>query len=120
MLLSSNQRVHLVFHALVAPIEHLAVMGNSVSSSDNTTTRVDLFYTRWCGYCRAARRTLESRSIPFRLHDLTSSPREVQALKSRTGHPTMPQIFLDDELLGGFDEFRVLLQEKGPEHFRPN
>jgi len=32
----------------------------------------------------------------------------------------MPQIFLDDVLLGGFDEFRVLLQEKGPEHFRPN
>ena len=94
-------------------------MGTSDSTAENSTTRVDLFYTRGCGYCRAAQRTLESRSIPYRLHDLTSSPREIRELKVRTGHPTMPQIFLDDELLGGFNEFRGLLREKGREHFCP-
>ena len=95
-------------------------MGNSDSQIDNASAaRVDLWYTRWCGYCRAALRTLEARSIPFRLHDLTSSPNEVRALKERTGHRTMPQIFLDGELVGGFDEFSSLLRKNGPDYFQP-
>jgi glutaredoxin len=31
----------------------------------------------------------------------------------------MPQIFLDDELVGGFDEFSSLLRKNGPDYFLP-
>ena len=111
------------FSALVAIVEHPADMGNSDTTTNHLETesgaRVDLWYTGWCGYCRAALRKLQSQSIPFRLHDLTSAPSEVRALKARTGHPTMPQIFLDDQLVGGYDEFSGLLQKNGATHFMP-
>ena len=81
--------------------------------------RVTLYTTKFCGFCRSAKRLLSDSDIPFEEIDLTFDRRALAELKARTGHPTVPQIFLDGELIGGFQELRADVQKRGAEHYRP-
>ena len=87
---------------------------------ENSAARIDLWSVQWCGYCRAARRLLEAKGIAYRFHDLTGRNEEVYRLKQQTGHRTMPQIFVDDRLIGGFDELRAYIRDNGAEALFPS
>ena len=87
--------------------------------AEPATARIDLWSVRWCGYCIAAQRLLDARTIPYRFHDLTGQHDAVLDLKRHTGHTTMPQIFLDGALLGGYDELRRYLREHGVDAVKP-
>lgn len=84
------------------------------------SARVQLYTTSFCGFCRSAKRLLTDSGIPFEEVDLTWDRKALTDLKQRTGHPTVPQVFLDDQLIGGFQELRASVQAKGPDHFKPN
>jgi len=55
-----------------------------------------------------AKALLESKGIPFEEVDLTDKPDELIALKNKTGWRTVPQIFIDDQMIGGFTELAAL------------
>jgi glutaredoxin 3 len=77
--------------------------------------KVTLYSTDYCGYCRAAKRLFESKGIPFEEIDLSEDDAGRDALRVRTGRTSVPQIFIGETHVGGFDDLRALDQRGGLE-----
>ena len=64
-----------------------------------------------CPYCSAAKTLLAGKGVSYEEHNLETRPDELAALKARTGMRTVPQIFIDDKLIGGFSDMQKLDQQ---------
>jgi glutaredoxin 3 len=69
--------------------------------------KVRVYTTAYCSFCDAAKRLLKQRNIPFEEIDVSEDSARM-ALKQRTGWRTVPQIFLDEELVGGYQELAAI------------
>jgi glutaredoxin 3 len=67
-------------------------------------SRVIVYTTEPCGYCRTAKALLQRRSIPFDEINLSKDAEGRAELVSRTGMMTFPQVIIDGTPLGGFQE----------------
>ncbi len=56
---------------------------------------------------------LKAKQIPFQEIDLSGDFAAMNALKARSGHATMPQVFLDGALLGGYTELSRYVDSHG-------
>ena len=65
-----------------------------------------------CGFCDAAKRLLTRNNLSYTEIDvsLKEGLRE-EMIKKANGKRTIPQIFFDDQHIGGYDEVRVLEKE---------
>ena len=71
--------------------------------------RIVLYKSDPCGYCSAALRFLEQRKGQIvEVVDLTGDWEARQALRERTGLRTVPQIWIGETHVGGYDEMRGL------------
>jgi glutaredoxin 3 len=64
-----------------------------------------------CPYCDQAKALLKSRNIEFEERNIMHGWTKEQLLEAVPNARTVPQIFLDDELVGGFTELRTKLTE---------
>jgi cysteine synthase A len=72
-------------------------------------TGVVMFALEWCEFCWSARKLFQAMGVPYRSIDLDSvayqkgdmGGRIRRALQARTSVPTIPQIFIGGELVGG-------------------
>jgi glutaredoxin len=64
-----------------------------------------------CPYCVQAKFLLESRSIEYEERNINQDWTREQLLEAVPTARTLPQIFLDQELVGGFTELRKKLTE---------
>lgn len=69
---------------------------------------ITLYSRTPCVYCSLAKRLLKDRGLAFREIDLTAQPDIERGLVARTGRRTVPQIFIDDWLIGGYTELAAL------------
>jgi glutaredoxin 3 len=67
-----------------------------------------MYSTLICPYCIRAKVLLKGRGIPYEEIDVTGDPEARAWLVKTTGRRTVPQIFIDDQPIGGFDELREL------------
>ena len=66
-----------------------------------------------CSYCDAAKRLLNKKNIPFKeIHIVLEKGKMEEMLKKSNGMKTIPQIFIEDHHIGGYDELRAL-ENKG-------
>ncbi len=66
-------------------------------------------YTRpGCGYCDHARQLLQTRELAYVEYDVFANPHQFAELQSRAVVRSFPQIFIDGEVIGGFEELREL------------
>ena len=71
--------------------------------------RVEIYTTRYCGYCRAAKAILDRKGIPFTEIDVSSDPEARRRMMERArGSYTVPQIFIGTTHVGGSDELHEL------------
>ena len=63
-----------------------------------------------CPFCVQAKALLESRGIEFEERNVSTDWTREQLLEAVPTARTLPQIFLDDKLIGGFTELRKHLQ----------
>ena len=62
-----------------------------------------------CNYCDAAKRLLKRNSLEFNEIDISSGPEVLNEMINKTnGKRTIPQIFFDNEHIGGYVEIREL------------
>ena len=66
--------------------------------------RVTVYTTEPCGYCRTAKALLERRGIDYEEVNLSKDSDGRAELVARTGMMTFPQVLIDGEPLGGFQE----------------
>jgi glutaredoxin 3 len=66
--------------------------------------RIQMYSTRWCGYCVRAKTLLESKGIEYEEISLDDEPAFRQKLFDLTGGWTVPQILIDGKPIGGYTE----------------
>lgn len=64
-----------------------------------------------CPFCVQAKALLESRGIEYEERNVSQDWTREQLLEAVPTARTLPQIFLDEELVGGFTELRKKLTE---------
>jgi glutaredoxin 3 len=64
-----------------------------------------------CPYCDQAKALLKQRGIPFEERKIGDGWSKEELLEAIPTARTVPQIILDDELIGGFTELRARLTE---------
>ena len=62
----------------------------------------------YCPFCVRAKKLLQSKNVLFEERNLSGKDEELSALQERTKMRTVPQIFIGDELVGGFQELQAL------------
>ena len=70
---------------------------------------VELYTSPTCGFCHAAKRLLTGKGVSFSEIDLATSPdRRAEMLERASGRHTVPQIFVGDVHVGGYDDLAAL------------
>ena len=66
----------------------------------------------FCNYCDAAKRLLTRNNATFKeINIATVDGAKEEMIKKANGKMTIPQIFFDDQHIGGYDEVRTLEKE---------
>ena len=73
--------------------------------------KIQIYTTRWCGYCVRAKALLAGKDVDFEEISLDDDPGFRQKLFALTGGRTVPQIVLDGEPIGGYTELWRLDRE---------
>ncbi|MGG7645312.1 glutaredoxin 3 [Rhodovulum sp. YNF3179] len=72
-------------------------------------SQVEIYTTRFCGFCIAAKRLLKKKGVGFAEIDVGRDPeRRAEMVKRAGGGYTVPQIFIDGAHVGGCDELYAL------------
>lgn len=69
---------------------------------------ITLYTLSTCPFCMQATALLQQLDKPFTLHEMDADPSGLAAAKSEWGHPTVPIVIIDGELVGGFTELQGL------------
>ena len=70
---------------------------------------IEIYTTPFCGFCHAAKRLLASKNVSVVEFDVSRDPEFRREMMQRAmGRHTVPQIFIDDEHIGGCDELFAL------------
>lgn len=75
-------------------------------------SKVIVYSTTVCPYCVRAKQLLQRKGIEYKEVNLSNEAPEVRTeLTQRTNHRTVPQIFINDQFIGGFDQLYALDRE---------
>ncbi|MFN3700279.1 MAG: glutaredoxin 3 [Alphaproteobacteria bacterium] len=76
--------------------------------------KVEVYYWTTCPYCVRARALLDSKGVDYIGYDITGDEAARAKMVERTGGPrTVPQIFINDRLIGGCDDLHALEAKGG-------
>jgi glutaredoxin 3 len=70
--------------------------------------KVVIYTTPICPYCIWAKALLRSKRVDFEEIDVSRDPLLQDEVRQRSGRRTVPQIFIDEKSVGGYDELREL------------
>jgi glutaredoxin 3 len=72
--------------------------------------KIEIYTKSYCPYCHRAKDLLQSKNARFIEYDVTNDPAREQEMRRRSGRTTVPEIFIDDRLIGGCDDLMALEQ----------
>jgi len=70
--------------------------------------QVKMYTTRFCPYCIRARMLLDSKGVPYTDVGVDADPELRREMMALSGRRTVPQIWIDDLHVGGFDDLAAL------------
>lgn len=74
--------------------------------------KVTIYSKTYCPFCVRAKKLLENKGVPFEEIMVDSDPQLFAELKQKSGMMTVPQIFINEKLVGGYTELAEL-ESKG-------
>ena len=85
----------------------------------NKVNKVVIYTSSLCGFCYKAKSLLKSKNILFNEINIDINFEKKREMINRSnGRTSVPQIFFDDQHIGGYDELYKLDQENGLEIFQ--
>jgi glutaredoxin 3 len=70
---------------------------------------IEIYTTRFCPYCHAAKRLLSRKGVEFTEIDVSGDPKGRSDMVTRAnGRMTVPQIFIGSTHVGGYDDLSAL------------
>lgn len=71
--------------------------------------KVEIYTTMFCPFCHRAKALLSNKGVDFVEYDVGGSSEARARMRERAGgRHTVPQIFIDDQAVGGSDELADL------------
>jgi len=70
---------------------------------------ITMYTTAYCPYCNNAERLLENKGVTD-IHKIRidEEPEKRMEMMEKTGRRTVPQIYINEQHIGGFDDLRAL------------
>ena len=75
-------------------------------------SEVVMYCTRFCPYCISADRLLKGKGVPVRRISVDNDPQQWDEMQRITSRNTVPQIFIGEYHVGGYDDLAAL-ERKG-------
>jgi glutaredoxin 3 len=76
--------------------------------------KIEIYSTDYCPYCIRAKQLLDIKDLDYTEIDVTGDDAARLALVERAGgRRTVPQIFINGESIGGYDDLRALEESGG-------
>jgi glutaredoxin 3 len=72
---------------------------------------VVVYLTPFCPYCVRARELLDRKGVRYRVIDVGADPGRWTEMERRSRRSTVPQIFIGEVHVGGFDDMAALNAE---------
>ena len=69
---------------------------------------VEIYSKDWCPYCSKAKSLLQSKGVEYKEIDVTNNEQQENEMVERSMRRTVPQIFINDESIGGYDDIAQL------------
>ena len=66
--------------------------------------KVIIYSTRICPYCMRAKNFLDKKEIPYEGIMVDENPDQLQIMMEKSKRQSVPQIFMGDYHIGGFDD----------------
>lgn len=66
--------------------------------------KVVIYTTDHCAYCVRAKTLLEQKGVRYTEFDVAKDSEKFKEMIERSGKRSVPQIFINDQKIGGFDE----------------
>lgn len=80
-----------------------------LSSRDKEMARIMMYTTGFCPYCRMAESLLRSKGIEeIEIVRVDLDPKQRLEMMGKTGRRTVPQIYIGDKHVGGYDDLARL------------
>lgn len=73
--------------------------------------KVVMYTTQYCPYCVRAKALLRHKGVAFDEIDVSDDEALREKMIEASGRRTVPQIFINDAPIGGFEELRALEDE---------
>ena len=70
--------------------------------------RVIIYTTSYCRFCFRAKAFLRSKEVQFEEIDVTQDRARRAEMERLSARRTVPQIFIDGQSIGGYDDIRLL------------
>ncbi len=70
--------------------------------------KIEIYTKNYCPYCHRAKGLLQLNNAEFIEYDLSADPSKEAEMRQRSGRTTVPEIFVDDRLIGGCDDLFAL------------
>lgn len=70
-----------------------------------------MYSTRFCPYCIRARMLLEAKGVAFEDIGVDGDPEQRREMMALSGRRTVPQIWVGDTHVGGYDDLAALEQQ---------
>jgi glutaredoxin 3 len=74
---------------------------------------ITIYSTAICPYCVAAKNFLKSKGLSWTEVRIDTAPGEREAMVNRTRRTSVPQIFVGDHHVGGYDDLMALHRAGG-------
>ncbi|MEN9705219.1 MAG: glutaredoxin 3 [Pseudomonadota bacterium] len=72
-----------------------------------------MYATGWCPYCQRARALLDAKGVAYAVIDVEAVPGARDEMRARSGRTSVPQIFIGERHIGGFDDTKALDDQGG-------
>ena len=76
--------------------------------------KVEIYTKAFCPYCTRAKALLASKGVAPQEYDITmGGPQRAEMIQRANGRTTVPQVFIDDQHIGGSDDLAALEKRGG-------
>ena len=73
---------------------------------------IKVYTTSWCGPCKMAKRLLDEKNLDYNEIDIEEKGWSREDLFKKTGGRTVPQIVIEGETIGGYDDL-IIMENQG-------
>ena len=75
--------------------------------------KVEIYSKKTCSYCNSAKKLLEQKGVVYTEIAVDQDSAKLEEMLARSnGRRTVPELFLNDKLIGGYDDLLALEKAK--------